>query len=119
MCQLSLGKRMKILQASGNYKDRYGNIRMERSEIEQQKREIDRYADELREVRTKLVIHKQILENAWVSGEEEGVSDAIDRLNRQIRDVTDEMNRLGKDFIRAYEELLEEEKRMQEQQEQL
>lgn len=70
-----------------------------------QMRELQRYADELAEIRRCLARHKELLNGAWVSAEIEGINDVLDGLNRQAGCIADEMCGIGHDMVRAYEEL--------------
>lgn len=70
-----------------------------------QMKELQRYSDELLEIRRCLIRHKELLNDAWISAEVEGINDALDGLNRQAQRIADEMYEIGYDMIRAYEEL--------------
>lgn len=70
-----------------------------------QMKELQRYADELMEIRVRLIRHKELLNDAWVSAEIEGINDVLDGLNRQAGRIADEMYGIGHDMVRAYEEL--------------
>ena len=72
------------------------------------KRELERYADELREVKSRLAIHKRNLEDLWLSYEAEGVYDEIERINFRIEKMADEMNDISRDILRAYDDIREE-----------
>lgn len=73
-----------------------------------QKRELERYADELREVKSRLIIHKKNLEGLWLSYEAEGIYDAIDCINYRLEMAADEMNQISRDMLRAYGDICEE-----------
>lgn len=73
-----------------------------------QKRELERYADELREVKSRLAIHKKNLEDLWLSYEAEGIYDAIDRINLRLEKAADEMNQISRDMLKAYDDICEE-----------
>lgn len=75
----------------------------------QQKKELERYADELLEVRYRLLCHKRHLNHSWNAREVDGMNEALDRLDMEIRRITEEMYRIGRDMIMAYQEAAEEE----------
>lgn len=77
-------------------------------ELLEQKRILERYADELGEARSRLNIHKNRLESVWLSYEAEQIYDAIDRIIYQLEETADKMRRIGKDMNAAYEEICEE-----------
>lgn len=79
------------------------------NELIAQKRELEQYADELRETKSKLLIHKKALEELWLSYEAEDIYDAIDRINYRLEKAADEMNSVGRDMLKAYEDLCKEE----------
>ncbi len=73
-----------------------------------QKRELERYADELREVKSRLAIHKKNLEDLWLSYEAENIYDAIDRINMRLETAADEMNHISRDMLKAYDDICKE-----------
>ena len=70
-----------------------------------QMRELQRHTDELKEIRTSLLRHKELLNDAWVSTEIEGINDVLDGLRRQAERIADEMYGIGYDMVKAYEEV--------------
>lgn len=71
-------------------------------------KQLEQYAEELLEVRTGMLRHKERLNDAWVASEAEGINDLIDKMNRQIRWIADELQGIGHDMLKAYERLTEE-----------
>lgn len=78
---------------------------MELEDIIAQKKELERYTDELLTVRAKLIHHKNLLNEVWKSREMRELDEVIDCLNRRMRRIADEMNSIGYDMLRAYEDL--------------
>lgn len=70
-----------------------------------QMKTLERYAEELLELRISMIHHKNVLREAWIAAEIEEINELIDRLNRQARYIADEMCGIGYDMIKAYEEL--------------
>lgn len=75
-----------------------------------QKRELDIFADNLREARTQLIRHKDSLDTYWQAAEIEMIDDMIDKINRKLNQVADELNDIGIDILKTYQELEEEER---------
>lgn len=70
-----------------------------------QKKKLERCADEPLSVRAELICHKNLLDEVWKAREMRELDEMIDRLNRRIRWIADEMNSIGYDILRAYEDL--------------
>lgn len=71
-----------------------------------QMKELQRYADELIEIRLSLKRHKESLNDAWVSDETGEINEVMEELERQTTRTIDELCRIGSDLIKAYEEIL-------------
>ena len=70
-------------------------------------RRLKQCADELLEVRSKLVIYKKRIDASWVAVVAVGFHDAVIQLNMQINRTSDEIDDISMDIIEIYEELLE------------
>ncbi len=70
-------------------------------------RRLKQCADELLEVRSKLVIYKKRIDASWEAVEAVGIHDAVNQLNMQINRTSDEIDDISMDIIEIYEELLE------------
>ena len=80
---------------------------MEFEELLAAVRRLRQCADELLEVRSKLVIYKNRIDAAWEAAEAAGVCDGVNRLNMQLNRAADEIDDISMDIIEIYEELLE------------
>ncbi len=74
-----------------------------------QKRELERYADELQETKVRLIKHQMELRTVWNAREMDELGDVIDRLSGRARQMAAEIEDIGQAMLQAYEELLEEE----------
>ncbi len=84
-------------------------MRIDRSAVAAQKRELNHYADELAEIHTKLVRYRNRLNASWTASEISMLNDEIDRLNRRINRVREELDSIGSDMVRAADEIAAEE----------
>lgn len=90
------------------------------------KSELDVYADSLREARTRLSHHKNILDAAWHANEISMIDDAIEEIDRKLSRTADELNDIASDMVKAHQQIEEEqiareqrERRRQQEQERL
>lgn len=67
-------------------------------------KELQRYADEFMTIRFRLIRHKELLRDAWISIEIEEINEVIDGLKRQAQRISDELYGIGYDIVRAGEE---------------
>ncbi|MCD8198541.1 MAG: hypothetical protein LUE24_15505 [Lachnospiraceae bacterium] len=74
-----------------------------------QKRELERYADELQETKVRLIKHQAELRTVWNAREMDDLGDVIDRLSSRARQMAVEIEDIGHAMLQAYEELQEEE----------
>jgi len=72
-----------------------------------QMKKLELYADELLEIRSGLIRHKNLLGDAWIADEAELVNDLIDRLIWQTRWLVDELYEIVHDGIKIYVESFE------------
>lgn len=70
-----------------------------------QMKELQKYADELWEIRSSLVRYKEIINDVWVSTETENINDIIDGLKRKTERLIDEIYIVGYDMLKACNEL--------------
>lgn len=71
-------------------------------------RKLRQLGDELLELRIDILRYQAQINESWVSDEEEGINDLLERLTGQIRLTADEVYDIGQDTVKAYEELTEE-----------
>lgn len=74
-----------------------------------QVRKLRQYAEELMEIRSALLHHRDKVDEFWISHETEGIDDILDRLGMEIKRMSNELYDIGHDMIKAYEKLEEEE----------
>lgn len=75
-----------------------------------QKRELDGYADSLRDARNNLIRHKASLDSAWQAFEISTIDDAIDRINIALYALAEDLNDIGTDMVKAFNDIEEEER---------
>lgn len=81
---------------------------MELDSLLQQNRGLAQCSDEFLDIRAGLGRHKERLSEAWVSREMEEMNDIIDRMRREAGRISEELEMIERDIIKAYEELAEE-----------
>lgn len=69
---------------------------------------LNRYAEELWEIRRKLAYCRASLEEAWQSSEAEGILASAAELECQAGRLSDELSEIGFDMLKASLELVEE-----------
>ena len=67
-----------------------------------QKRELDRYADDLREAGRRLIRHKNSLDRYWAAKEIGMIDEVIERIDRRLNRTADELNEIGIDMLKVY-----------------
>lgn len=75
-----------------------------------QKRELEICADNLREARAKLVSHKEKLDSVWSAAEIKMIDDVIDRINSRLNRLASELNDIGADVLKTYQQIEEQER---------
>lgn len=75
-----------------------------------QKKELDVCADYLKEAREKLVSHRARLDSVWSAAEIRMIDNAIDRINLRLSRLADELNDIGTDMLKSYQQIQEQER---------
>lgn len=80
---------------------------MEIKVVLSQQKELKEYADNLLETYRQLTLYQEKLNSAWQGTEMKVLNDTIDSLRQELRVISMEMEDIGHDIIRAYQELRE------------
>ncbi len=78
---------------------------MEIKVVLSQQKELKEYADNLLETYRQLTQYQEKLNSAWQGTEMKVLNDTIDSLRQELRVISMEMEDIGHDIIRAYQEL--------------
>lgn len=78
---------------------------MEIKVVLSQQKELKEYADNLLETYRQLTLYQEKLNSAWQGTEMKVLNDTIDSLRQELRVISMEMEDIGHDIIRAYQEL--------------
>ena len=73
--------------------------------IRAEKRKMIMCADELLDIRSELMRYRNELNDEWRAEETEDRNDYVDKINRRIKCVVEELDGIGHDMVKAYEEL--------------
>lgn len=85
---------------SSHYKER----RVELDFIIAKMKELQSHAEMLMEIRSGLLRHRNLLNDAWISEEMEEIDGILKSMDLRIRRLTEELYGIGHDMIRACEE---------------
>lgn len=72
-------------------------------------KQLERYTEELLEIRFTILCYKEQLEEVWAANETEMIYELIDEMNQKIKWITEELYEIEHDIVKGYEELVEEE----------
>lgn len=72
------------------------------------KRELDIFADNLREAKTKLIRHKESLDAVWNANEISMIDATLEEIDFKLGRVADELNDIASDVLKAHLQIEEE-----------
>ncbi len=74
-----------------------------------QKNKLESCADELQEVKIRLIDHRNSLDQCWNAREMDELSEVIDKLSQNMRRISEDTNEIARSLLAAYQELQTEE----------
>ena len=77
--------------------------------VRNQKRDLELIADELIEIRSRVIRYKDDLDQAWLSAEKNGIDSATEEVINRLKLLSVSLQELGRDMVASGQEIIQEE----------